>query len=173
MGFVRVGVMNERIAPCGELRLVTWNGDVSDDESLEYLNGLWRPKRGRIVRDVTQPNLITNVGRALLASLGVGAGGTVYGYIGVTLTAITPAATDTVLASETFRKACSTVAVLSTYYLRFVTNFLTSDWNGTGMGFGLFDAVAAGNMGAIVATSVVKSASQALVSEWRIQVTAA
>lgn len=165
--------ITEEIRPRGQLRLVTWNGDVSDDEANEYLNGVWRPKVGRIVRDVTQMNLITNVGRALLASLGVGAGGTVYGYIAVGTSVIVPAATDTTLTGETFRKACSTVAVLSTYYMRFVVNYLTTDWNGTGKGFGLFDASSNGNMGAIVSTSVVKTSSQALVSEWRWLINAA
>ena len=149
----------------GELRLVTWRGDVSDDEAMAYLNGVWRTTR--VTRDVTQPNLITNVGKALVANLGTASGGTAYSYMAVGTTVVTPAATDTALTGETFRKALSTVAVLSSYTMRFVCNYTTTDFNATIRGFGLFDAAAAGNMGAIVSANVLKDASHSLVAEWR------
>ena len=163
-------IVNESPGLRGSLRLVTWDGDVSDTEALAYLDGLWLP--GRVVRDVTQRNLITNVGRALVTSLGVAAGGTAYGWIAVGTSAITPAATNTTLTGELTRKACSTVAVLSTYYMRFVTNFTTGDFNATVLGFGLFDAAAAGNMGAIVSANVLKDSSHSLLAEWRWNVLA-
>lgn len=179
--------MIERVGLSGLLSVATFDGDLSDsDAALVMLRPneveelrirearRWMELQDRRIEQREYKNLITNVGRALIASLGVGAGGTVYGYIAVNVgTPFTPAASDTVLYAETFRRACGTVAVLSTYYMRFVTNFLTSDWSGTAMGFGLFDASSNGNMGAIVSTSVAKTASQALVAEWRWQVTSA
>lgn len=161
----------ELIGIRGELRLVTWRGDVSDEEAMAYLNGLWRPSR--VVRDATTSNLITNVGRANVASLATGSGGTAYSHIGVGTSVITPAATDTTLTGETFRKACSTVTTLSSYTMRFVANYTTGDFNATVRGFGLFDAATNGNMGAIVSANVTKDATHSLVAEWRWLVTAA
>ena len=154
----------------GELRLVLWHGNVQDDEAMACLNGVWRSRR--MVLDITLPNLVTNVGRALVASLGTASGGTAYSHMAVGTTVITPAATDTTLTGETFRKACSTVATLSSYTMRFVCNYTTSDFNATVRGFGLFDAATNGNMGAIVSANVTKDASHSLVAEWRWLVTA-
>lgn len=128
-------------------------------------------KRGRLVRRVIERNLITNTGRSEITSRIInGATVTIPGWIAVTQTAIVPAATDTTLTGETNRKANSTVAVLATYYSRFVSTFTSADLGAvTVLGLGLFTAAAAGNMWAIVSTSVAKSASESLVCEWRIQ----
>jgi len=155
----------ELIKVRGELRFVLVRGKWTQRMVMRYLDDLWHPSD--VVRDQWIPNLITNVGRANEASLSVGAGGTAYSHIAVGTTVITPAATDTSLTGELFRKACSTVTVLSSYTQRYVTTFLPGDFNNTVRGFGLFDAAAAGNMGAIVSANVLKDASHSLVAEWR------
>ena len=161
--------VSDRFGMSGELRLVVWHGDVSDAEALAHLDGFWLPRR--IVDDRIFGNLITNTGRSDITSRIInGASVTIPGWIAATQTAIVPAATDTVLTGETARKAVSTVAVLSTYYQRYVATFTSADLGAvTVTGAGLFTAAAAGSMWAIVSTSVAKSATDSLVAEWRIQ----
>ena len=162
-------ILGERALLRGELRLVRWPGRVSEDEALAYLDGRWHPDLR--LTDVMFGNLVPNTGRSEITSRIInGATVTIPGWIAITQTAITPAATDTTLSGETNRKVCATVAVLSTYCQRYVTTFTSADLGAvTITGAGLFTAVAAGNMWAIVSTSLAKAASDSLVAEWRIQ----
>lgn len=158
----------------GEVRGFVIDGDVTDEEAVALLAG--DGPRSRIVREFRQRNLITNVARQRVAALLVAASTGTFnlpGWIGVGTSAIVPTATDTVLAGETFRKACSTLAVYQTYYGRLVANFTTTEVSGTFLGMGLFGSSSGGDMWAIVGTSIAKSTTQSLVGEWRILVNSA
>ena len=152
----------------GEVVFTVLSREPNEHEMFELLCGY--PPR-RLLRQQRVANLITNTGRSDITSRIInGAAVTIPGWIAVTQTAIVPAATDTTLTGETARKANSTVAVLSTYYSRFVSTFTSADLGAvTVTGAGLFTAAAVGSMWAIVSTSVAKAASDSLVVEWRIQ----
>lgn len=160
---------DELVPARGELRLVVVEGDLTDEEAARLLDGD-AVLAGRVVSDHVSANLITNVARTRAAALWVAASTGTFnlpGYIGLGTSAITPTATDTVLAGETYRKACSTLAVYQTYYSRWVANFTTSEVSGTFLGMALFGSSSGGDMHAIVGTSVAKSTAQSLVAEWR------
>ena len=152
----------------GEATFIVLRRDPTDDELARILGGEMHPL---VIRRAKSRNLVTNTGRSDITSRIInGAAVTIAGWIAVTQTAITPSATDTTLTGETARKANSTVAVLSTYYQRFVTTFTSADFGAvTITGAGLFTAAAAGNMWAIVSTSLVKGATESLVVDWRLQ----
>lgn len=158
----------------GEVRGFVLSRDVSDREAAALLAG--GGPREVIVRPFRDRNLITNTGRQRVASLIVAsttASFVVPAYIGFGTTAIAPTASSTTLTGETYRKACSTVAVLATYYGRWVANLTTTEVSGTFLGMALFASSSQGDMWAIVSTSVAKSTTQALVAEWRWLVSSA
>lgn len=162
-------VREERAPLCGEVRVLVVDGDVSDDEAARLLAG--DPSlAARIVRELRDHNLITNTSRERAAALWVAAstgGFNLPGYIGLGTTAITPSSTMTSLTGETYRKACSTLAVFQTYYSRWVANFTTTEVSGNFLGMALFGSSSGGDMHAIVSVSVSKSSSQSLIAEWR------
>lgn len=154
----------------GEVRIYVVEGALTDAESRRLIEGD-EELRKRVVERCIVRNLVTNVGRAAIASRIInGASVTIPSHLAVGTNPITPSATDLHLSFEIFRKALSTVAVFNTYYQRYAVNFTPSDFADTVTEMGLFTASAGGDMWAIVAASIVKTSSQSLVAEWRIQV---
>ena len=158
----------------GEVRAYLVEGDVSDEEAARVLAGDTLEGRAHLAYE--HHNLITNTFRQRVAQLITASstsGFVVPGWIGLGTSAVTPAASDTSLTGETYRKACATVATLSTYYARFVANFTTTETSGTFLGMGLFSSSSGGDMDAIVSVSVSKTTTTALVAEWRCLISSA
>ena len=169
-----VQINDEATKFSGEVRAYLIEGDVSEEEAGLVVEG--DTLNGRAYLAFIDHNLITNTFRQRVAATIVNSSTSAFvmpGWIGLGTSAITPAATDTALTGETYRKALSTIAVLSTYYGRYVANFTTTETSGTFLGMGLFGSSSGGDMDAEVSVSVVKSTTQALVAEWRLLVSSA
>lgn len=157
----------------GKLRLYLFRGDLpfaDDAEQLCRFIDSGEAQR-RATSSIVVGNLVVNQGRQQIAKrITDQAGVTSPTHIALGTTVFTPAVTDTTLTGEFFRKACSTVAPFQDYFGRWVMNALTTEANGTLRCAALFDAATAGNMWAEVATNVVKTSGQSLLSEWTIEV---
>lgn len=163
-------VIVEGLRPRGEVHLTLVRGDITPAEQRAIIEGRFDRGLGRRIQDrIIVRNLVTNTGRADFVTRIAGSASTVPTHLAVGTTAITPAVTDTTLSGELMRKALTTSAAFQTYYIRYAVTFTTTDFNNTILGMALFSAAAAGDMFAIVSTSVTKDGTQSLVADWRIQ----
>lgn len=157
----------DRLRVRGEVTFTLYEGDLTDAELVRLRSGL---VIARASARVVRRNLVTDVARIdIVKVMTAQAGVTAPTHIALGNTVITPAATDTVLAGEFFRKVCSSVAPHQNYYARYVMNALTSEANATIKSAGLFNAAAAGRMWAIVSADIVKTSALSLVTEWKVQ----
>lgn len=168
----------------GEVRFFLWDRDLPEGLTEDTVafgaflddRAFRKMRQELLLQEQTNQNLITNLGLQQFTSRIINGASTAQpGWIAFGTGTVTPAAAWTVTnwtagAAEYFRKALSIQAIYQTYYLRYVVNSTTTDWNGTAKAVGLFDSATAnaGNLFAAVSANQTKTSTQSLTTEWRI-----
>lgn len=154
-------------------------GFGADLERVRF-KGIWKLEifRGRELDDVLEfPNLVTNVGGALMLDLLAAAGGTAFNnanaYIGIgdSSTAAAVGQTDLQAATNKLRKAMdATFPSRSGQVMTYKSTFATTDANYAWNEIGLFNASSAGSMfsRAVISSPFTKTSALSVVATYTL-----
>lgn len=117
-------------------------------------------------------NLVVTAGKTLIASRLAGTASNVISYLAVGTNNTAPAAGDTTLNTELFRKALSVAGgTPSTNTVQYSVTLVAGEGTGTLVEAGLFNANTAGTMLArTVFSAIVKGASDSLAITWTVTI---
>ena len=152
----------------GRVRALVFEGDISTGD---VERALARPSDFALVSELTEHNLVTNLGRERMTKLIVAETTGVASHVALSTTAIAPALTDTVgtITNRIYTQALTIAQSYLAYSQRYVAYFTTTSFGSTGVvSEALLDAAstaATTNLFADATISVSKSTTQSLIIE--------